>query len=72
MKLEATLQRSPTDDELAAEMRVTPEQLQALLTQISSLGLVALDETLSSGERGRVLDTRRHHPRPLGRTRHHV
>jgi RNA polymerase sigma factor for flagellar operon FliA len=52
MKLEATLQRSPTDDELAAEMRLTPEQLQALLTQISSLGLVALDETLSSGERG--------------------
>ncbi len=52
MKLEATLHRSPTDDELAAEMRVTPEQLQATLSQISFLGIVALDETLSAGERG--------------------
>ena len=31
MKLEGVLHRSPTDDELAAEMRVTPEQLQATL-----------------------------------------
>ena len=51
MKLEATLHRTPTDDELAAEMRVTPEQLQATLGQISLLGLVALDETLSIGDR---------------------
>ena len=52
MKLEATLHRSPSDDELAAEMRVTPEQLQAMLSQISLLGIVALDETLSAGDRG--------------------
>ncbi len=51
MKLEGVLHRSPTDDELAAEMRVTPEQLQATLSQISSLGIVALDETLSVGDR---------------------
>jgi RNA polymerase sigma factor for flagellar operon FliA len=51
MKLEGVLHRSPSDDELAAEMRVTPEQLQATLSQISSLGIVALDETLSVGDR---------------------
>jgi RNA polymerase sigma factor FliA len=51
MKLEGVLHRSPTDDELAAEMRVTPEQLQATLSQISSLGIVALDESLSVGDR---------------------
>ncbi|HTN81306.1 MAG TPA: RNA polymerase sigma factor WhiG [Acidimicrobiales bacterium] len=51
MKLEGTLHRSPTDEELAAEMRVTPEQLQATLGQISLLGIVALDETLSVGDR---------------------
>ena len=51
MKLEAALHRSPTDDELAAEMRITPEQLQATLAQISLLGIVALDETLSVGDR---------------------
>ncbi|HMK12292.1 MAG TPA: RNA polymerase sigma factor WhiG [Acidimicrobiales bacterium] len=51
MKLEATLHRSPTDDELAAEMRISLEQLQATLGQISLLGIVALDETLSVGDR---------------------
>ena len=51
MKLEGVLHRSPTDDELAAEMRVTPEQLQGTLSQISTLGIVALDETLSVGDR---------------------
>jgi RNA polymerase sigma factor FliA len=51
MKLEGVLHRSPSDDELAAEMRVTPEQLQSTLSQISLLGIVALDETLSVGDR---------------------
>jgi RNA polymerase sigma factor for flagellar operon FliA len=51
MKLEGVLHRSPTDDELAAEMRVTPEQLQGTLSQISTLGIVALDESLSVGDR---------------------
>src|SRR5215831_13139558 len=51
MKLEGVLHRSPTDDELAAEMRVTPEQLQSTLSQISLLGIVALDESLSVGDR---------------------
>ena len=48
-KLEAQLHRTPTDDELAAELDVTDEQLQATLGQISFVGLVALDEMLSVG-----------------------
>lgn len=52
-KLENTLRRAPTDDELAAELDLTEDQLQTALTQISFVGLVALDEMLSvGGERG--------------------
>ena len=51
-KLEGQLHRTPTDVELAAELDVTDEQLQATLGQISFTGLVALDEMLSGGERG--------------------
>ena len=52
-KLEATHHRSPTDDELAAELRWSPEQLQTALMQISNVGLAALDEILSgAGDRG--------------------
>ena len=48
-KLEAKLRRTPTDDEVAAELGLTDEQFQALLGQLSFVGLVALDELLSSG-----------------------
>ena len=51
-KLEARLHRSPTDEEVAEELEVTVDQLQTLLSQISFVGLVALDEMLSGGERG--------------------
>lgn len=52
-KLEGDLHRSPTDDELASELDMTDDQLQTTLTQISFVGLVALDEMLSvGGERG--------------------
>ena len=52
-KLEGELHRTPTDDEIAAEMGVTDDQLQTTLSQISFIGLVALDEMLSvGGERG--------------------
>jgi len=51
-KLEGQLHRTPTDVELAAELDLTDEQLQATLGQISFTGLVALDEMLSGGERG--------------------
>ena len=52
-KLEAQLHRTPTDAEVATELELTEEQLQATLSQISFVGLVALDEMLSvGGERG--------------------
>ena len=47
--LEASLRRSPTDAEVAAEMGVTEAELDAVLHQISFVGLVALDEVLSLG-----------------------
>ncbi|HEY9558372.1 MAG TPA: RNA polymerase sigma factor WhiG [Acidimicrobiales bacterium] len=50
--LEGKLHRTPTDAELADELDLTDEQLQATLGQISFTGLVALDEMLSGGERG--------------------
>jgi RNA polymerase sigma factor for flagellar operon FliA len=51
-KLEAEHHRTPTDDEVAAEMGVSVEQLQTTLSQISFVGVAALDEMLSGGERG--------------------
>ena len=52
-KLEGQLHRTPTDEEVAAELGLTDEQFQSLLGQLSFVGLVALDELLSvSGERG--------------------
>lgn len=48
-KLESQLHRTPTDAELADELDVTEDQLQATLSQISFVGLAALDETLSIG-----------------------
>ena len=51
--LEAKLLRTPTDAEVAEEMGMSELELQTLFTQISFVGLVALDEVLSvGGERG--------------------
>jgi RNA polymerase sigma factor for flagellar operon FliA len=51
--LEGQLHRTPTDTELADELDVSEDQLQTTLSQISFVGLVALDEMLSvGGERG--------------------
>ena len=49
--IEAKEHRPPTDEELAAELEWTDDQLQTALTQISHVGLAALDEVLS-GDRG--------------------
>jgi RNA polymerase sigma factor FliA len=55
-KLESELHRTPTDDELATELDINDEQLQTMLSQISFVGLVALDEMLSvGGDRGESL-----------------
>ena len=50
--LEAKLLRTPTDAEVAAEMGIGEPELHTLFTQISFVGLVALDEVLSVGDRG--------------------
>ena len=51
-KLENQLRRSPTEEEVAVELDITDDQLQANLTQISFIGVAALDEMLGGGERG--------------------
>jgi RNA polymerase sigma factor for flagellar operon FliA len=52
-RLESELHRTPSDAELARELELTEEQLQVMLSQISFVGLVALDEMLAvGGERG--------------------
>ena len=52
-KLESELHRTPNDEELAVELGLSGDQFQTTLSQISFIGLVALDEMLSvGGERG--------------------
>ena len=51
-KLEAKLGRAPTDDELADSLDISTNELETMLTKISFVGVVALDEMLSGGERG--------------------
>ena len=55
-KLEAQLHRTPSDAELATELGISDDQFQTTLSQISFIGLVALDEMLSvGGDRGESL-----------------
>ena len=51
-KLEASLQRAPTDDEMAAELGVTVAEFNDSLVQISTSTLVALDELWSTHDSG--------------------
>jgi RNA polymerase sigma factor for flagellar operon FliA len=61
MKLEAALQRAPTDEEMAVELNMTVVEFQDALLQISNSTIVALDELWnvsdSSGDRVSLLDT---------------
>jgi RNA polymerase sigma factor for flagellar operon FliA len=50
--LEASLHRTPTDAEVAEQMQISVNDLQTIFNQVSFVGLVALDEMLSGGERG--------------------
>jgi RNA polymerase sigma factor for flagellar operon FliA len=60
-KLEHSLQRAPTDEEMAAELEITVEEFQDALLQISNSTIAALDElwTVSdaSGDQVSLLDT---------------
>jgi RNA polymerase sigma factor FliA len=48
-KLENELRRTPEDKEVAAELGMTEDELAAVMSQISFVGLVALDELLAAG-----------------------
>lgn len=50
-EMEHNLKRTVTDEELAAHMNLPVEALQDQLAEISTLGLVALDELLNTSER---------------------
>ncbi|HLU30733.1 MAG TPA: FliA/WhiG family RNA polymerase sigma factor [Acidimicrobiia bacterium] len=50
VELEHRLQRSPTDEELAEHMETDVESIQNDLSEISLLGIAALDQTVGSGE----------------------
>ena len=50
-ELEHGLQRTPTDEELAQHMTIPVDTLQGHLSEISTLGFVALDELLNPAER---------------------
>ncbi len=60
-ELEQTLKRPPSDEEIAAKMRISVEELEDIYSQISFVGLVALDEiihlTSEKGESPTVGDT---------------
>jgi len=47
--LEGSLLRTPTDVEVAAELGIGEPDLQHIFTQISFVGIVALDEVISGG-----------------------
>src|SRR5687767_1878883 len=51
-KLEAQHHRTPTDAELAAEMGISDSQLQTTFSQVSFIGLVALDEMIGGDRTG--------------------
>ena len=51
-KLEARLQRAPTDDEMAGELEITTADFHDALLQISNSTLVALDEMWAAGDSG--------------------
>ncbi len=63
VKLEAKLQRAPTDEELAVELELTVEEFRASLLQIANSSISALDELWSapdsSGDSVSLLDTLR-------------
>lgn len=50
-KLESELHRAPTEEEVAAELDMTAEQLQTALSKISFVGVIALDEFVGSQDR---------------------
>src|ERR1700677_723740 len=61
MKLEARLQRAPTDEEMSSELQISLEEFHDALLQISNSTIVALDELWhvsdATGDQVSLLDT---------------
>jgi RNA polymerase sigma factor FliA len=57
--LEERLDRTPTEEELAAELEMGVEELRQLLTQVSLTSIAALDESMpgEDGDRQALVDT---------------
>jgi RNA polymerase sigma factor for flagellar operon FliA len=51
-KLRAELHRTPTDQEVAAELGISENELQTVFSKISFLSVAQLDEVVFDGERG--------------------
>lgn len=51
-KLENELKRTPEEEEVAAELGMTMKELAQILSHISFVGVVALDEIVGGGEQG--------------------
>jgi RNA polymerase sigma factor for flagellar operon FliA len=49
--LQATLHRTPTDAEVAADLEMTDSQFQKVLRQVSLTGVAALDQFFAGGDR---------------------
>lgn len=53
LRLERSLGRSPSEEEMAAAMNSTLDEYHSLLTQVSHLGCVSLHESLDHSQEGR-------------------
>jgi RNA polymerase sigma factor for flagellar operon FliA len=51
--LEGSLGRSPSDGEVATELQISEDELQQIFSQISYVGLVALDEVIAGSRQER-------------------
>ena len=58
-KLEVNLRRTPTEEELAAELDISVRDLRQVLAKVSLTSLVALDDSFTSeeGDRAALVDT---------------
>ncbi|CAN5405507.1 RNA polymerase sigma factor WhiG [soil metagenome] len=58
-ELERRLDRTPSEEELAAELEMTVEELRQVLTQVSLTSIAALDETMpgEDGNKQSLVDT---------------
>ncbi len=56
VRLESELKRPATEEEVAAEMGISPEKLDKLLTNIGRANLLSLDDLRAGSEQQRIVD----------------